>query len=109
MICFDEAFEASRFASTLGAPTVKDLQGGNAAVRRIQKRGDRLIKFTAGLNLWKTSVISVADTAFDNLPKRRSQRGHLIMLGDEKVNEDHGNKYKVHCIGWQSSKIQRVV
>eukprot|EP00959_Pyramimonas_sp_CCMP1952_P226708 4740194-Pyramimonas_sp.AAC.1 len=31
------------------------------------------------------------------------------MLGDQKINEDHSNKYTVHCIGWQSSKIQRVV
>eukprot|EP00959_Pyramimonas_sp_CCMP1952_P438027 9170235-Pyramimonas_sp.AAC.1 len=31
------------------------------------------------------------------------------MLGDQKINEDHSNKYNVHCIGWQSSKIQRVV
>eukprot|EP00959_Pyramimonas_sp_CCMP1952_P072200 1507773-Pyramimonas_sp.AAC.1 len=31
------------------------------------------------------------------------------MLGDQKINEDHSNKYKVHCIGWQSSKIQQVL
>eukprot|EP00959_Pyramimonas_sp_CCMP1952_P421153 8822426-Pyramimonas_sp.AAC.1 len=54
MICFEEAFEPSRLASTLGAPTAKDLQGGNAAIRGIPKRGDLLIKFTAGLHLWKT-------------------------------------------------------
>eukprot|EP00959_Pyramimonas_sp_CCMP1952_P372773 7806074-Pyramimonas_sp.AAC.1 len=43
MICFEEAFEASRLASTRGAPTVKDPQDGSAAIRRIQKRGDLLI------------------------------------------------------------------
>ena len=102
MICFEEAFEASRLASTLGAPTVKVLQDGNAAIRRIQKRTDLLIKFSAGLNLWETMVINVADSAFDNLPKHRSQRGHFIMIGDQKINIDHSNKYKVHCIGWQS-------
>eukprot|EP00959_Pyramimonas_sp_CCMP1952_P360784 7555960-Pyramimonas_sp.AAC.1 len=92
MICFEEAFEASRLASTLGSPTVKGLQGGNAAVGRIQKRDDLLIIVTAGLNLWKTTVINVTDIAFDNLPMHRSQRGYFIMLGDEKINEDHGNK-----------------
>eukprot|EP00959_Pyramimonas_sp_CCMP1952_P214912 4497627-Pyramimonas_sp.AAC.1 len=54
-------------------------------------------------------VINVTDSAFDNLPKHRSQRGHFIMLGDQKINEDHSNKHKVHSIGWQSPKIQRVV
>eukprot|EP00959_Pyramimonas_sp_CCMP1952_P154466 3231394-Pyramimonas_sp.AAC.1 len=60
----------------------------------MQKRGDLLIRFSAGLNLWETMVINVADSAFDNLPKHRSQRGHIIMLGDQKINEDHSNKYK---------------
>eukprot|EP00959_Pyramimonas_sp_CCMP1952_P064971 1356537-Pyramimonas_sp.AAC.1 len=93
MICCEEAFEASRLASTPGAPTVKDLQDGNAAIRRLQKWDDLLIKFSAGLKLRKTMVINATDCAFDNLPKHRSQRGHFIMLGDEKINEDHGNKY----------------
>eukprot|EP00959_Pyramimonas_sp_CCMP1952_P142590 2985230-Pyramimonas_sp.AAC.1 len=75
VLCFEEAFEASRLASALGAPTAKDLQDGSAAIRRIQKRDDLLIKFTAGLNLWKTIVINVTDSACDTLPKHRSQRG----------------------------------
>eukprot|EP00959_Pyramimonas_sp_CCMP1952_P467860 9492291-Pyramimonas_sp.AAC.1 len=54
-------------------------------------------------------VINVTDNAFDNLPKHRPQRGHFILLGDQKINDDYSNKYKVHCIGWPSSKIQRVV
>eukprot|EP00959_Pyramimonas_sp_CCMP1952_P304245 6367497-Pyramimonas_sp.AAC.1 len=109
MIYSEEAFEASRLASALEAPTAKDLQGGNAAIRRIQTRDDVMIEFTAGLNLWKTMVINVTDSAFDNLAKHGSQRGHFIMLGDEKSNEDRGNKYKLRCIGWQSSRIPRVV
>eukprot|EP00959_Pyramimonas_sp_CCMP1952_P135042 2825738-Pyramimonas_sp.AAC.1 len=87
VICFEGAFEASRLASALEAPTAKDLQGGGAAIGRIQKRGGLLIEFAAGLNLWETMVISVAYRAFGNPPKHRSQRGHFIMLGDEK--EDH--------------------
>eukprot|EP00959_Pyramimonas_sp_CCMP1952_P269526 5634522-Pyramimonas_sp.AAC.1 len=50
------------------------------AIRRTQKRDDLLIKFSAGLNLWKTMVINVTDSAFDNLPTHRSQGGHFIML-----------------------------
>eukprot|EP00959_Pyramimonas_sp_CCMP1952_P313495 6562105-Pyramimonas_sp.AAC.1 len=37
MICFEEAFEASRLASTLGAPTAKNFQDGSAAIRGTQK------------------------------------------------------------------------
>eukprot|EP00959_Pyramimonas_sp_CCMP1952_P306505 6414739-Pyramimonas_sp.AAC.1 len=46
VICFEEALEAFRSASALGAPTVKNLQDGSAAIRRILKRDDLLIKFS---------------------------------------------------------------
>eukprot|EP00959_Pyramimonas_sp_CCMP1952_P447341 9366535-Pyramimonas_sp.AAC.1 len=40
-------------------------------------------------------AINVTDSIFDNPPKHRSQRGHFIVSGVEKINEDHGNKYKI--------------
>eukprot|EP00959_Pyramimonas_sp_CCMP1952_P137775 2884023-Pyramimonas_sp.AAC.1 len=51
-------------------------------------------------------VINVTDSAFDNRPDPdRSEDAPSCY----RINEDHGNLYNVHCFGWQSSKIQRVV
>eukprot|EP00959_Pyramimonas_sp_CCMP1952_P008088 169403-Pyramimonas_sp.AAC.1 len=80
MICFEKAFGASRLASAPGAPAVRDLPDGDAAIRRTQEQDDLLIKFSAGLILWKAMVTNVTDSAFDNLPKHRSQRGHFTTL-----------------------------
>ena len=109
MMVFEESFETSRLASSLASPTVADLMAANAAVRRVRSGPALRLQFSTGMKPDDLAIVCVTDSAFDNLPGHKSQRGHFLLIGDGAIIRDHSRRHRVHAIAWQSSRIARVV
>ena len=44
-------------------------------------------------------AVVVTDSAFDNSPNHRYQRGHFVLLGEGTLNTDHTKHHRVHTLG----------
>ena len=95
---------ASRLSGKLAKPTIEDLKDANSMVKLAHKLPST--RHHAGEVSLRTGVIlGVADSAFDNLPNHRSQRGHHVYIGDPNIATD---RTKLHAIALLESKSNRV-
>ena len=109
MLFYEEAFSVSALSSKTANPAVKDIQEANSILRLILKQQCASLMFEAGIDPEQLCLLVVHDATFYNLPQHKSQRGHFVLVTDKRIAADHDNLYQVHCIGWQSSRIQRAV
>ena len=109
MLHFGQAFRTSALSSVATKPTVKDLIEMNSCIKALKRDVEQKITFHSDLDLNRVAVLSVSDAAFDNLPNHRSQGGHMLLLADKDILDDHGKQHRVSFVEWRSTRIRRVV
>lgn len=103
------AVRVSKVAGKMTKPVVQDLLDANTFVRFAKKVKMSGQVFSSKLKLDDPVVAQVSDSAFDNLPGHRSQRGHMVVLADADFEHKHQMLQHVSFIEWKSTEIKRVV
>ena len=79
------SFEVSRSQGSLSNPTVQSLLDVNHVVDlALQYAGEKL--HVKSLKLDCLCLIAVSDASFGNVPGKRSQSGHVILIGDQEIH-----------------------
>ena len=103
------ASAVSRLAGSLAKPVMADLLMANTIVRTAKKIDLSTLKFSPKIDLRNCCVGQISDSAFDNLKKSGSQRGHIIVLANKEIIHGHKEMHTFSMIEWKSSRMRRVV
>ena len=109
LLRFERAFSTSVGSSKLGKATYQDLKEANKVVKDLQATSTVTMIFRNNVSLRDCAVIGVGDSAFDNMPGHKSQKGRFILLGPPEMLDDHEKLHPIQMLGWTSSRFGRVV
>eukprot|EP00435_Cladocopium_sp_Y103_P013790 s2127_g3.t1 len=102
----DLAVQTSMSQQAFPRPTVQHLLAANQAVRRCRQQRDLLMRVPY-IPPEELTICFWSDAAFANNDDHKTQGGWLIGLTSKHMSS--GMDVPVHCIGWKSYKLPRVV
>ena len=102
----DLAIQTSISQQAFPNPTVQHLLAANQAVRRARQQSDLEIRVPF-IDPKDLTVCFWSDAAFANSSEHKTQAGWIMGLTSKEMSK--GLDVPVHCIGWKSYKLPRVV
>ena len=102
----DLAVQTSMSQQAFPVPTVQDLLLANQAVRRARQQSDLeiVVPYVHPNDL---TVVFWSDAAFANTLSMKTQGGWLVAFTSKEFSS--GQDVPVHCTGWRSYRLPRVV
>ena len=102
----DLAVQTSISQQAFPNPTIQHLLAANQAVRRARQQSDLEIRVPF-IDPQDLTVCFWSDAAFANSSEHKTQAGWIMGLTSKEMSK--GSDVPVHCIGWKSYKLPRVV
>ena len=104
LVGYDWAYRVSPLTSAIA-----DLKMAIDIMRHIKASPKTTLVYKPGIDMSKRLPIAVHDSAFDNLPNHKLQRGHFLPLGNKEMLENHISLHSVHLLGWSCDRIPGAV
>lgn len=101
----DVSSDASILAGRAQHPKWADARQINKVIQYLQQTAEEALVYTKLGH--KLKLLTYSDSAFQNLPKGRSQGGHIVMLTHDQ--EENQERKQVNVLSWKSSRVHRVV
>lgn len=102
----DLAVQTSISQQAFPSPTIQHLLAANQAVRRARQQSDLEIRVPF-IDPEELTVCFWSDAAFANSSEHKTQAGWVMGFTSKSMSK--GDDVPVHCIGWKSYKLPRVV
>ena len=102
----DLAVQTSISQQAFPNPTIQHLLAANQAVRRARQQSDLEIRVPF-IDPEELTVCFWSDAAFANSSEHKTQAGWVMGFTSKSMSK--GDDVPVHCIGWKSYKLPRVV
>ena len=102
----DLAVQTSMSQQAFPRPPVQHLLAANQAVRRCRQQRDLEMRVPF-IPPYQLTICFWSDAAFANGEDHKTQGGWLMSLTSKDISQ--GTDVPVHCTGWKSYKLPRVV